>query len=104
MDGKGTLTIRLDRLELTEAAASLGIAAGCWFRISITDSGHGMNAETKAQIFEPFFTTKSIGQGTGLGLSIVYGVLRDWKGSIKVDSTVNCGSTFNLYIPVSQTP
>jgi signal transduction histidine kinase len=63
-----------------------------------------MNAETKAQIFEPFFTTKSIGQGTGLGLSIVYGVLRDWKGSIKVDSTVNCGSTFNLYIPVSQTP
>jgi PAS domain S-box-containing protein len=104
MDGKGTLTIRLDRLELTEAAASLGLAAGCWFRISITDSGHGMNAETKAQIFEPFFTTKSIGQGTGLGLSIVYGVLRDWKGSIKVDSTVNCGSTFNLYIPVSQTP
>lgn len=103
MDGKGTLTIRLDRLELTEAAASLGVAAGCWFRISIADNGHGMDAETKAQIFEPFFTTKAIGQGTGLGLSIVYGVLRDWKGSITVDSTVGRGSTFTLYIPVSQT-
>jgi two-component system, cell cycle sensor histidine kinase and response regulator CckA len=103
MDGKGTLTIRLDRLELTEAAASLGVAAGCWFRISIADNGHGMDAETKAQIFEPFFTTKAIGQGTGLGLSIVYGVLRDWKGVITVDSTVGRGSTFTLYIPVSQT-
>jgi PAS domain S-box-containing protein len=103
MDGKGTLTIRLDRLELTEAAASLGVAAGCWFRISIADNGHAMDAETKAQIFEPFFTTKAIGQGTGLGLSIVYGVLRDWKGVITVDSTVGRGSTFTLYIPVSQT-
>lgn len=104
MDGKGTLTIRLDRLELTEATASLGVPAGCWFRISIADSGHGMDAETKAKIFEPFFTTKSIGQGTGLGLSIVYGVLRDWKGIVAVDSTVGHGSTFTLYIPVSQTP
>lgn len=103
MDGKGTLTIRLDRLELTEAAASSGVAAGCWFRISIADNGHGMDAKTKAQIFEPFFTTKAIGQGTGLGLSIVYGVLRDWKGVITVDSTVGRGSTFTLYIPVSQT-
>jgi PAS domain S-box-containing protein len=103
MDGKGTLTIRLDRLELTEAAASSGVTAGCWFRISIADNGHGMDAKTKAQIFEPFFTTKAIGQGTGLGLSIVYGVLRDWKGVITVDSTVGRGSTFTLYIPVSQT-
>jgi PAS domain S-box-containing protein len=104
MDGKGSLTIRLDRLELAEAAASQGIAAGCWFRISVADTGHGMDAETKAQIFEPFFTTKPIGQGTGLGLSIAYGVLRDWKGAIAVDSTVGGGSTFTLYIPVSEKP
>jgi signal transduction histidine kinase len=103
MDGNGTLTVRLDRLEMTEAAASLGIAAGSWFRISVADTGLGMDAETKAQIFEPFFTTKPIGQGTGLGLSIAYGVLRDWKGAIAVDSTVGFGSTFALYVPVSRT-
>jgi signal transduction histidine kinase len=103
MDGKGTLTIRLDRLELTEADASQGIAAGSWFGISVADTGHGMDAETRAQIFEPFFTTKPIGQGTGLGLSIAYGVLRDWKGAIAVDSTVGGGSTFSLYIPVTST-
>jgi signal transduction histidine kinase len=62
-----------------------------------------MDAETRAQIFEPFFTTKPIGQGTGLGLSIAYGVLRDWKGAIAVDSTVGGGSTFSLYIPVTST-
>jgi PAS domain S-box-containing protein len=103
MKGSGTLTIRLDRLELTEADASLGIAAGSWFRISVADTGHGMDAETRAQIFEPFFTTKPIGQGTGLGLSMVYGVLRDWKGAISVETTVGGGSTFSLFIPVTQT-
>jgi signal transduction histidine kinase len=103
MGGNGVLTIRLDRIELTEAAASLGIAAGSWFRISVADTGNGMDAETKAQIFEPFFTTKPIGQRTGLGLAITYGVLRDWKGAIAVDSMLGCGSTFTLYIPVTPT-
>lgn len=102
MGGSGTLTIRVDRLELTETAASLGIAAGPTFRISVADTGHGMDADTRAQIFEPFFTTKPIGQGIGLGLSMAYGVLRDWKGTITVDSTVGCGSTFTLYVPVTQ--
>jgi len=104
MDGSGTLTIRLDRLELTMASASLGLEAGSWFRISVTDSGHGMDANTRAQIFEPFFTTKPIGQGTGLGLSIAYGVLRDWKGLIAVDSAVGHGSAFMLYVPITPTP
>jgi PAS domain S-box-containing protein len=101
MDGSGTLTIRVDRPVLTEAAASLGIAAGPTFRISVADTGYGMDADTKMQAFEPFFTTKPIGQGTGLGLSMAYGVLRDWKGAIAVDSTVGGGSTFTLYIPVT---
>jgi signal transduction histidine kinase len=104
MDGRGTLTIRVDRLELAPAAASLRIAAGPTFRISIADTGHGMDADTKAQIFEPFFTTKPIGQGSGLGLSVACGVLRDWKGAIAVDSTVGSGSTFTLYVPVTATP
>jgi signal transduction histidine kinase len=104
MDGCGTLTIRVDRLELAQAAALLGIAAGPCFRIAVADTGHGMDADTKAQVFEPFFTTKLIGQGTGLGLSVARGVLRDWKGAIAVDSTVGSGSTFTLYVPVTDTP
>ena len=103
MDGSGTLTIRVDRLELTDAASTLGIAAGGYFRIAVADTGHGMDAATRAQIFEPFFTTKPIGQGTGLGLSIVYGVLRDWKGAVAVDSATGAGSTFSLYVPVTET-
>jgi PAS domain S-box-containing protein len=103
MDGSGTLTIRVDRLELTDAASTLGIAAGGYFRIAVADTGHGMDAATRAQIFEPFFTTKPIGQGTGLGLSIVYGVLRDWKGAVAVDSSIGVGSTFSLYVPVTET-
>jgi PAS domain S-box-containing protein len=102
MDGRGTLTIRVDRVE--QAGASLGISAGPTFRIAVTDTGHGMDAETRAQIFDPFFTTKPIGQGTGLGLSMVYGVLRDWKGAIAVDSTVDRGSTFTLYVPITEIP
>jgi PAS domain S-box-containing protein len=101
MDGSGTLTIRVDRLVLTEAAASLGIAEGPTFRISVADTGYGMDADTKMHAFEPFFTTKPIGQGTGLGLSMAYGVLRDWKGAIAIDSMVGGGSTFTLYIPVT---
>jgi signal transduction histidine kinase len=101
MDGSGTLTIRVDRPVLTEAAALLGIAAGPTFRISVADTGYGMDADTKVQAFEPFFTTKPIGLGSGLGLSMAYGVLRDWKGAIAVESMVGGGSTFTLYIPVA---
>jgi PAS domain S-box-containing protein len=103
MAGHGTVTIKADRVEAPEAA-SLGIAMGPVFRISVTDTGCGIDAETRAQIFEPFFTTKPVGQGTGLGLSIAHGVLRDWKGAIAVDTAVGRGSTFTLYVPVIPTP
>jgi len=102
MDGSGALTIKVDRLEMEESANTLGVAAGCYFRVAVVDTGHGMDAATRAQIFEPFFTTKPIGQGTGLGLSIVYGVLRDWKGAVAVDSSIGVGSTFSLYVPVTE--
>ena len=103
MDGSGTLTIRLDRLELTDAAGTLGIAAGCYFRVAVADTGHGMDAATRERIFEPFFTTKPVGQDTGLGVSMVYGVLRDWKGAVAIESSTGVGSTFSLYIPVTET-
>jgi PAS domain S-box-containing protein len=104
MEGNGRLSITADRLELPEGTVMpLGIQAGAYFRVAVSDTGHGMDAITKARILEPFFTTKPIGQGTGLGLSLVYGVLRDWNGALSVDSTVDVGSTFTLYIPITGT-
>ncbi|QDM25590.1 PAS domain S-box protein [Tardiphaga sp. vice304] len=104
MEGNGTLAIAADRLELAEGSVMpLGVQAGAYFRVAVSDTGRGMDAITKARILEPFFTTKPIGQGTGLGLSLVYGVLRDWNGALSVDSIVDVGSTFTLYIPITGT-
>jgi signal transduction histidine kinase len=69
-------------------------------RITIADTGCGIQAEHLGRIFDPFFTTKPIGQGTGLGLSIVYGIVRKHYGKIDVESKVGQGSTFVLTLPI----
>jgi two-component system, cell cycle sensor histidine kinase and response regulator CckA len=75
---------------------------GNYVKISITDSGTGMDEATKARIFEPFFTTKGMGRGTGLGLASSYGIIRNHGGWISVDSTIGQGSTFSFYLPASE--
>jgi signal transduction histidine kinase/DNA-binding response OmpR family regulator len=75
---------------------------GPYVRVSVKDSGDGMDARTLAHIFEPFFTTKPTGHGTGLGLSVVAEIVRDHGGAVTVTSQPGQGSTFELYLPATQ--
>jgi two-component system, cell cycle sensor histidine kinase and response regulator CckA len=102
MPGGGQLTIQTEDMVMNEAFVRrypYPVKPGPYVKLTVTDTGVGMDAGTKARAFEPFFTTKEKGKGTGLGLSTVYGVVKQSGGYIDLDSSPGAGTTFEIYLP-----
>jgi two-component system cell cycle sensor histidine kinase/response regulator CckA len=99
----GDLYIQTENVALSDAHCKpFEVEGGNYIKLSVTDSGIGMDQDTIGRIFEPFFTTKEIGKGTGLGLASAYGIIKNHKGIIRVYSEQGHGTTFVIYLPASQ--
>jgi PAS domain S-box-containing protein len=97
-DRIGTITVELS--EVADAPLSNG---GTVVRITVSDTGCGMDEPTRLRIFDPFYTTRSVGEGTGLGLSVVHGIVTAHGGTITVESEPGHGSRFDIYLPIAGT-
>jgi PAS domain S-box-containing protein len=97
----GTMKLSLKTVQLDDASAAAlnHLESGRYLKLEFSDTGHGMDEETRKRIFDPFFTTKEVGQGTGLGLSVVHGIIQAHRGTITVQSAPGRGATFTMYFP-----
>jgi signal transduction histidine kinase len=101
----GSITVSLDEVHVAQSdALTPELKAGRYVRLSVSDTGCGMDKATLDRVFDPFFTTKPVGRGTGLGLSVVDGIMRSHEGSVIVSSEPGKGSTFRLYFPALDAP
>jgi two-component system, cell cycle sensor histidine kinase and response regulator CckA len=100
----GRLVIETAEVDITQAGPLLPpeIPRGRFVRITVSDTGFGMDKQVQEHIFEPFFTTKDVGKGTGLGLSVVYGLVRQNNGHIWFHSAPGEGTSFTIYLPVTR--
>lgn len=98
-DGDIIVTSKIKKLS-AKTITSPDMDPGKYVEVSISDTGCGMEKKLQAKIFEPFFTTKSVGKGSGLGLAMVYGMVKQLKGDIKVESEPGKGAIFKIYLPI----
>ncbi|MEQ8168394.1 MAG: ATP-binding protein [Candidatus Eremiobacterota bacterium] len=100
-EGKGIINVTLTDINIDKKNLFLyrGLSPGHWVKLTVSDTGHGMESNVIEHIFEPFFTTKSTGKGSGMGLSVVYGIVKSHNGDIKVYSTAGKGTSFDIFFP-----
>jgi CheY-like chemotaxis protein len=101
MPGGGRVSIRTANVEVDarEAREHDGLRPGSYVLLEVADTGVGMDVETLRHVFEPFFTTKELGKGTGLGLATVYGIVKQSRGYVAVDSSPQRGARFRVLLP-----
>ena len=99
IENEGTITIQSQNIDLNDESTHLSKITSPCVKISVEDSGTGIEENIKKQIFEPFFTTKSTGNETGLGLSIVFGIVKQLGGTLDIESEMGKGTTLNLLFP-----
>jgi signal transduction histidine kinase/CheY-like chemotaxis protein len=100
MSAGGVLTIKLTSQDVVRDQ-QLGLQAGRFVVLAVSDTGEGMDKETLAKAVEPFFSTKAVGKGTGLGLSMVFGLAKQSGGALRLESTLGAGTTARLWLPVA---
>lgn len=100
-DKGGELQVNLARVDLgiEEASKFPDLQPGPYLKLTVSDTGHGMDAETIERIFDPYFTTKARGKGTGLGLAVVHGIIKSYGGAVEVKSEIGKGTTFEVFFP-----
>ncbi len=98
--GKLTVTLRAETLDERPSRTRPGLKPGRYARLTVRDTGSGMDKATLSRMFDPFFTTKPLGEGTGLGLSMVHGIVTNCGGAILADSTPGQGARFDVFFPI----
>jgi CheY-like chemotaxis protein/two-component sensor histidine kinase len=102
MRGKeGILRVSVTRVEIDPQGVSRQVEAkpGPYLRLTVSDTGHGMDPEVRERAFDPFFTTKKPGEGTGMGLAVVHGIVKNHEGAITLESEVGKGTTVHVFFP-----
>ena len=99
----GALELRLTQEKIGPDDSDADLSPGTYLKLTVKDTGHGMDSALMKKIFEPYFTTKGVGEGTGMGLAMVHGIAKDHGGDIRVNSRMGEGTSFHFYLPVIET-